>query len=150
MHARETTRKLGVCLTVGGKKKQQLTGVNMNNYCTLFEVRSSDGKHEYILFFLLLYSSTEKVWSMQGWTNETGLEGCLCSVLLLHFWVLSLNWLWSLCCYMLFFFHAPVSVYFSFSPQALCSGSLVSWGFFSPNGPALDYIRSLCQSGMVC
>lgn len=33
--------------------------------------------------------------------------------------------------------------------KALCSGSLVSWGFFSPNGPALDYIRSLCQSGMI-
>lgn len=53
--------------------------------------------------FLLLHSSTEKVWSMQGWTSETGLEGCLCPVLLLHFWVLSLNWLWSLCCYMIFF-----------------------------------------------
>lgn len=29
--------------------------------------------------------------------------------------------------------------------KALCSGSLVSWGFFSPNGPALDHIRCLCQ-----
>lgn len=37
-----------------------------------------------------------------------------------------------------------------FCLQALCSGSLVSWGFFSPNGAALDHIRSLCQSGMVC
>jgi len=33
--------------------------------------------------------------------------------------------------------------------KALCSGSLVSWGLFSPNGAALDHIRSLCQSGMV-
>ncbi|XP_068700671.1 reticulon-4-interacting protein 1, mitochondrial-like [Montipora foliosa] len=33
--------------------------------------------------------------------------------------------------------------------KALCSGSLVSWGFFNPNGPALDYIRSLCESGMI-
>jgi len=33
--------------------------------------------------------------------------------------------------------------------EALCSGSLVSWGFFSPNGAALDQIRSLCQSGMI-
>lgn len=33
--------------------------------------------------------------------------------------------------------------------KAFCSGSLVSWGFFSPNGAALDYIRSLCQSGMI-
>lgn len=37
-----------------------------------------------------------------------------------------------------------------FCLQALCRGSLVSWGFFSPNGAALDHIRSLCQSGMVC
>lgn len=34
-------------------------------------------------------------------------------------------------------------------PEALCSGNLVSWGFFSPNGPALDHIRSLCLSGMI-
>ena len=37
-----------------------------------------------------------------------------------------------------------------FCLQALCRGSLISWGFFSPNGAALDHIRSLCQSGMVC
>ena len=37
-----------------------------------------------------------------------------------------------------------------FSLQVLRSGNLVSWGFFSPNGPALDHIRSLCLSGMVC
>lgn len=33
--------------------------------------------------------------------------------------------------------------------KALCSGSLVSWGFFRPNGAALNHIRSLCQSGMI-
>lgn len=34
-------------------------------------------------------------------------------------------------------------------PEALCYGNLVSWGFFSPNGPALDHICSLCLSGMM-
>ncbi|KAL9968522.1 hypothetical protein ACROYT_G020629 [Oculina patagonica] len=33
--------------------------------------------------------------------------------------------------------------------EALCGGSLVLWGFFSPNGAALDHIRSLCQSGKI-
>lgn len=87
---------------------------------------------------------------MQGWMNETGLEGCLCSVLVLHFCSEFKLVIVIVLLHAFFFLHAPVSVYFSFSPQALCSGSLVSWGFFSPNGPALDYIRSLCQSGMVC
>ena len=40
-------------------------------------------------------------------------------------------------------------VFLLFFRQAFCSGSLVSWGFFSPNGAALDYIQSLCQSGKV-
>lgn len=45
---------------------------------------------------------------------------------------------------------AAFNILLCFCLQALCSGSLVSWGFFSPNGAALDHIRSLCQSGVVC